>query len=50
MGELTPKTSDTSARAAPNSAEKDSKKAAKEYAMPKITASAVKQAHTTIQP
>jgi hypothetical protein len=28
---------------------KDSKKAANEYATPKITASAVKLAHTTIQ-
>ena len=44
-----PNTSDTSARRALNWVASDSKNAAKEYDTPKITASAVKQAHTTTQ-
>ena len=42
-------TRDTSARRASNSPAKDSKKAAKEYDTPKISARQVKAAHTTTQ-
>ncbi len=45
-----PNTSETSARCAANSTTNGSKKAANEYATPKITASTTKVAHTTTQP
>jgi len=45
-----PNTSEISARVAWKSFANESKNAANEYAMPKITASAVKLAHTTTQP
>jgi len=45
-----PKIQDTSARCAANSAANDSKKAAKEYDTPKISARHTKVAQTTTQP